>query len=257
MSWIDRNGRLGGRWSVVDLLFLLFLLSLSPLVPYGLRVLRPMPPEITAVVPGRCSPGESVRILGTNFQDGLRVNFGGVPAFSSEYYGSDLAIAYVPPDLAPGSYPVRLENPRGGAAVFDKPLELTPPGPRPQVPVVITCAFTDLSPEEADLLESSSRKEGAGDWSAGPSIVRVLKRGPMESFRAKPLETDRGKEYVLADVAVLGGLTEKDGQKRYFYGNQPLVFKLPFRFSLENRPFSGVIHREPDPDRPELTRRDP
>lgn len=256
MSLIDRSGRLGGRWSIVDLLALLFLLCLTPLVPYGLKVLRPMPPEILTVAPGRCSPGESVRIIGTNFRQGLRVTFGGMPAAGTEYYGTDLVIAYVPPELPPGNYPVRLENPRGGTSTWEKPLELIPAGPRPTVSVIVTCAFTDLSPEEADFLESSSKEAGAGDWSAGPSIVRVLKRGPMETLREKTRETDKGKEYVFADIAVLGEIVEMDGQKRYFYRNQPLIFELPLRFSLGNRPFSGVIRREPDPDRIELKRGD-
>ncbi len=194
-----------------------------------------------------------MRITGSNFKQGLQVTFGGVPALSTEYYGSDMVLSYAPPELPPGSYPVRLQNPGGAAAATaSRPVELFQPPPRPTVTVVMACAFTDLTGAEADLLESISSPAGEGSAAQDPRIVRVLKRGPMSALSSNPTPDQRGKEYVIADIALLGEVAEISGGKRYFYNNQPLLSEFPVRLSLNGHPFTAVVHREPDPNRPEM-----
>lgn len=251
MIWVDPRGRILGRVSVVDLLAALFLLCLAPLAGFGLRVMQPLPPRIAEIQPAHASPGESVRVLGSHFKEGIQASFGETPALSTQYYGTDLVIAYVPPELAPGRYLLTLRNRRGGSASSE--LEIVLPGPRPQVPVLITCAFTGLNPAEAAILESLSQEGGQGSPGGEPKIVRVLKRGPMSLFSSRPSPSDEGKEYVLADVVLLGEVADASDGRHYFYKNQPLAFKFPLRLSLHEHPFTGVIHRDPTSNRLELT----
>lgn len=260
MRILDPQGRLLGRFSVVDLLVLLFAMCLAPLVPFGLRVLRPLAPQITAVEPERVSPGESVRITGSRFQYGVEVVIGDLPALNTEYYGSDLVIAHVSPDLPPGRHLLRIRNLRGTSALWEKPLEVVAPGPRPEMAVIFTCAFTNLASGEVQLLETLTLQKSGPPLKENPRIVRILKRGPMSAWSGKDAQPLSGsgptggqpKEFVIADVAVWSEAAEIPGGKKYFYRNQPLIFKAPVRLPVGDHLLTGVIHREPDPDRPEL-----
>lgn len=256
MTWVDPQGRWLGKVSVVDLLALLFLLLLSPLALFGFRVLRPFPPEILEVIPSRAAPGESIRITGANFKHGVQVEIGGLPTRASEYYGSDLVVGYIPPELAPGRYPVRARNSNGAAGSWDRPLEVLPAPERPQVPVMLTFVFTELTPEEAARVQSLSQARAEPLSEDAPRLMRVLKHGTMKDFLAKPPAGSgsdwTGKEFVLADVALLAREAETPEGKRYFYRNQPLLFEFPVFLPLGGRTWTGVIHREPDPNRPEL-----
>lgn len=250
MKILDPQGRFFGWLSVVDLLILFFLGCLAPLFPFGLRILRPLPPRITAVEPGRVAPGDSLRITGSGFKYGAQAAVGDLPALSTEYYGSDLLIAYLSPDLAPGQHRVRVKNLRGDSTLWERTLEVADPGLRPQIPVMLTCGFTDLTAEEAELLVEAALQEKEGPLQEGPRIVRILKRGPMALWSTK--NADPSKEFVIADVAVLAEIAEIPEGKRYFYRNQILRFDFPVRLPVRGRLFTGVIHREPDPTRPEV-----
>ena len=254
MNLIDSQGRFLGRISLVDALVVLFLaLSFGPLPVFAYRVTKPREAKVRTVIPEEIVPSAPFHVNGTDFTRRSQIRIGDRLAYT-EYYGADLLVGYVPAGMDPGNYPVSVMKPDGSAATWGGTVKIVKPPVRSGVPVVMTVVFEDLQPEEADYLERCFQLQSkAFQEGSQPRLLRILKRGPMASFRRElPEETrkEEGRELILADVLILSDEEEWDGVKRYFYQGQPLLME---RVELEfgHRTYSGLIHRWPQP-KPDL-----
>ena len=80
MALVNEQGRLLGRFNLVDVVVGVFILGLLPLIYGSVVLFRPPPPEVLAVEPASlaAAPGQRVKIRGRNLRPYMRVSFGNV-----------------------------------------------------------------------------------------------------------------------------------------------------------------------------------
>ena len=109
MTFVDDQGRLFGRWNIVDALIGVVLIGLIPLL-YGAYVLfKPSRPSLTAIEPARILSGTDLdlKVRGTNLRPYMRVSVG--THQGNRFLFVDETEAVVPMDaLPPGVYDVIL-----------------------------------------------------------------------------------------------------------------------------------------------------
>lgn len=154
MAVIDSQGKLFGRFNLVDTLLVLLLLVALPLA-YAARVLfRDPPATLSQISPGALNQGVEglIELTGANFRPYMRVSFGTAQATSFQFYGPTQAFVPVPPVLERGTYDVVLFDHAREVARLPQALTITGP-PRPErVRVQVTGAFTSLTAETASKM---------------------------------------------------------------------------------------------------------
>jgi hypothetical protein len=75
MPFIDDRGRVLGRYNLLDLALIVFVLALLPIGIVAMRVFRETPPRIDSVSPASqpAGPARRIRVKGANFRPYLRV----------------------------------------------------------------------------------------------------------------------------------------------------------------------------------------
>ena len=238
MTWLDSRGRLLGKVSIVDGVLVLFLAALSPVVIYAYRANRPLPLQVTEILPREVPSGGILQIRGMNFTPQSQVLLGGSPASGIDYYGSNLLMVYLHRGFLPGSYSVSVRNPNGPEFRSEMEVEILPAVSKGKVPLILTVGIDDLDRETADLLEKGLADFGEHEGGA-PRLLRILGRYSME--------TDPSKERILADVFLIGEAEWWEKAEHYYYGGEPLHVNFRVPLEISGRTYPAIIHREPKP----------
>src|SRR5215218_10431037 len=109
MAMVDQQGRLFGRFNLVDAVVAVFVLGLIPLL-YGAAVLfRTPPPKLTSIEPSSLASGggQRVTIHGENLRPYMRVSFGNNQGRSFLFKSINEAQIELN-DMSPGVYDVVL-----------------------------------------------------------------------------------------------------------------------------------------------------
>lgn len=186
MPVIDSQGKVFGRFNLVDALLVALLLVAVP-AGYAARLLfRDPPARLTAISPTAVEQGTDrlIELTGTNFRPYMRVSFGNAQAASFQFYGATQAFAPMPA-LEPGAYDVVLYDHAREVARLPKAFSVTGPVRPPQVTLRIRGAYVGLTPEQAPQL-IPGRPLNASEGVIGsietrgeprPSIARVQVSG--------------------------------------------------------------------------------
>lgn len=150
---IDAQGRVFGRWNLVDALLVGLLLVALPAGFAAARLFRDPPPVLHSVSPGAMSQGtgQQVEIRGEHLRPYMRVSFGPVQGPAFLYYGPGQA--FVPlPALEPGTYDIVLYDYMREVARLPQSFTVTGPARPPTVRLEVTGAFAGISREMAGAL---------------------------------------------------------------------------------------------------------
>lgn len=147
MPVIDAQGRVFGRFNLVDTLVVVLLVAAIP-AGYGAHLLfRDPPAQLSGISPAVVtqSPVMQVSISGENLRPYMRVSFGNVQAPTFLFYGP--TSAFVPlPALAPGTYDVVLFDYMREVARLPNALTIVGALRPPSVKLHVSGAFTGLAP---------------------------------------------------------------------------------------------------------------
>jgi hypothetical protein len=151
MALIDEQGRLFGRFNVVDAILVIALAGILPGAYLAAVMFREAPATLTTIKPTTLSQGTNalVELSGERFRPYMRVSFGVVQATNFQYYSPTQAFVPLHPALEPGRYDIVLYDHAREVARIPNGLTVTGP-PRPaQVRLQVSGAFTGLTPELA------------------------------------------------------------------------------------------------------------
>lgn len=172
MTLVDQQGRVFGRWNVVDVVIGLVLLLLIPMLYAGYLLFRPAPATLTNVEPVQIAAHTDVdvTVTGTNFRPYMRVSFNHLQG--GGFFFADATRARVPVErLAPGVYDVVLYDHARELARLPRALEVVgPPGRGTQLDLIGT--FTAITAEQADRLKAGDVLPRLG------TITRLGRRVP-------------------------------------------------------------------------------
>ena len=163
MALVDDQGRLFGRWNVVDGLIGVVLLALIPLLYGAFLLFRPSASSLTSIEPARVIAGNEVEftVRGNNLRPYMRVSFGSEQGIT--YLFQDATKAVVPMrGLAPGVYDVILYDNAQERGRIPKGLEVVPLE-RPEVQLDLIGSFTGVPDVVVKQLKQGMRIEGVGE----------------------------------------------------------------------------------------------
>jgi hypothetical protein len=169
MPVIDSQGRVFGRFNLVDALLVVLLIAAVP-AAYAARVLfRDPPPQLTTISPSTADQGVDrlIELTGANLRPYMRVSFGTTQAASFQFYGTTQA--FVPlPALEPGTYDVVLYDHAREVARLPQAMSVTGPARPPQVQLRLRGAFIGLTSEQApQLIEGRP-------WNATEGVIGAI-----------------------------------------------------------------------------------
>lgn len=123
--FLDKQGRLFGKINLLDLMALLFLLSLAGTVRYAVVVLRHFSLEVVSVEPRRivAGPGQYVMMQGTGFDQSTTIKLGPFAARTSYLDASRIGIE-VNDEIEPGIHTIVVRDGRGRCVVLPDALEV-------------------------------------------------------------------------------------------------------------------------------------
>ena len=173
MKIIDAQGRLGGRLNLLDLAAVLFLLSLTGTVSYGLAVAQHRALAIVSVEPRRIVVGGEpcLFVKGTGFDAGTTVRIGNYPDRPAYLDESTLQVR-VEDDVLPGKYRVIVRNSRGRYAAFLDAVEIV------WVPEISGVKPKRIYDTEAELeIFGKYFDQQCMVWIAGQELTHVLPGG--------------------------------------------------------------------------------
>lgn len=166
MPVIDEQGRVFGRFNLVDALLVVLLIVAVP-AAYAARVLfRDPPAQLITISPPAVDQGTDrlIELTGANFRPYMRVSFGTTQAASFQFYGTTQA--FVPmPALEPGAYDVVLYDHAREVARLPRALAVSGPPRPPQVHLRLRGAYIGLTGDQAPQLV-----EGR-PWNASEGVI--------------------------------------------------------------------------------------
>lgn len=172
MALVDDQGRLFGRWNVVDALIGVVLLGLIPILYGAYLLFREAPPSLTSIEPARvfADSSQDITVRGTNLRPYMRVSFG--PHQGEHFLFSGETEAVVPIDKIPaGTYDVILYDNAQERARIPNGLEVVA-HPQAQTSFDLIGSFTGVSEAVAQSLKEGLSVSGLGE------IVRLGTRVP-------------------------------------------------------------------------------
>ncbi len=190
MSVIDTEGRLFGRFNLVDAVLVVLLVAAIP-AGYGAYLMfRDPPARLVAVMPTLLTqaPVMQVEIRGANLRPYMRVSFGTTQAPSFLFYGPTSAFVPLPP-LAPGTYDVVLFDYMREVARLPNALTIAGAVPPATVQLQVTGAFSGIKPgAKAELFKG---------------LVMLGPEGLIATIQsAEPLRQGEGLLYVSAEQTI-------------------------------------------------------
>jgi hypothetical protein len=182
MPLVDRDGRVFGRWNVIDVAIILFVFALIPLA-YGAYVMfRTPPPRLASIEPATLAVGKDLRVTvrGEHLRPYMRISFGDIQGNSFVFRNTSEALVDLNP-MPPGVYDVVLYDNSQERARLPRAFTVTPP-PLPVSEVMLVGTFGNLTAERAATLKSGMTVTNVGEIvSIGaplPETTRVF-AGPV------------------------------------------------------------------------------
>ena len=178
MTLVDDQGRLFGRWNVVDALIGVLLFGLVPLLYGAYLLFRPMPVVLTSIAPSRIQAGSDadVTILGNHLRPFMRVSFNAHQG--GGFLFADPSRAVVPVSgIPPGVYDVVLYDQAQERARLPKALEVVA-NPQAETQLDLIGSFTGLAEPVARQLKEGMPVVGLGQIlrlaPPAPSVTRTV-----------------------------------------------------------------------------------
>ena len=163
MPVVDANGRVFGRWNLIDAFVVLLLLGLVPLA-YGAYVLfQTPPPRLLAIEPATLvnAPGLRVSIKGENLRPYMRVSFNDVQGNSFIFRSTSEALIDLNP-MPPGVYDVVLYDNAQERSRLVKAFTLAPT-PLPDSQVFVVGTIGNLTLQRAQQITAGMTIAGIGE----------------------------------------------------------------------------------------------
>ena len=180
MAFVDRQGRLFGRWNVVDALVGLLLLVMIPLAYGAIVLFRTPQPTLTAVEPATITYAPRMRftVRGENFRPYLRVSLDSHQGKTFLFVDSTKADVEIP-DVPPGVYDVVLYDQSQERARLRKALTIAPSA-LPDAQLLAVGTFGNLRPEQVQGIRAGMVIADVGIVEAvgrpQPQVTRVFVR---------------------------------------------------------------------------------
>jgi hypothetical protein len=184
MTVVDQEGRVLGRWNVLDVSIVLIAVLVVPLLYGGYLLFRPVPATLTAIEPARVSVGEDsdVTVRGTNLRPYMRVSFNDRQGRTFMFSEPTTAKIGLPEELPAGIYDVILYDQAQERARLPRAFEVVAL-PRPRVAVDLIGTFTAVPQHLVARITPELELEGLGQirqvGKPAPSQTRIV-TGPAE-----------------------------------------------------------------------------
>ena len=182
MPLIDTEGRVFGRWAVVDALLGAFLLLALPAGFLAAVLFREPAPVLREVAPAAMSQGsgQQVEIRGEHLRPYMRVSFGTVQGPAFLFYSPTQAFVPLPP-LEPGTYDVVLYDYMREVGRLPGAFTVVGPPRPPTVRVEVEGAFAGITSEMATSMAPGHLMNAADGLisetlavgTAQPAVARV------------------------------------------------------------------------------------
>lgn len=211
MAIVDDQGRLFGRFNLVDALVAVFAIGLIPLL-YGAAMLFWQPqPVLTAVEPASLTVGPNMRfrVRGEHLRPYMRVSIGTHQGRDFLFRSTEEAEVNLP-EIPPGVYDVVLYDIAQERSRLSQVLTIEPP-PVPSTSVILTGHFGNVDAANAGKLQAGVVVTGIGTVrrvaEPVPGRVRITQNPltmevPVERAVIVPAELN-----VPCEMRVLGGMT--------------------------------------------------
>jgi hypothetical protein len=182
MAVIDRDGRVFGRFNLVDTLLVLIVVAALPAAYAAHLLFRDPEARLVRVSPGAIEQGSSrlIEINGEHFRPYMRVSFGDRQAPGFQFYGPTQA--FVPlPELEPGSYDVVLYDYTREVGRLPQAFTVSGPLRPPAIALRVRGAYINVTSEQAAMLAAGRGMDATEGMVATieareatrPSIARV------------------------------------------------------------------------------------
>ena len=196
MTLVDAEGRLLGRWNLVDAVVVVLAIGLIPIGYAAYALFRTPAPVLTAVEPSELAegPNQRVTIRGVNLRPYLRVSFNTTQGATFLFEDSTKAVVDLN-EMRPGTYDVILYD--YGQERHRLPGALTiRPGAAslPMTEVVVAGRFVDMTAEKAAALTPGTTLADRG------TVVEVMPlraSKPRVFFAGVPLEVPSASKQEL------------------------------------------------------------
>lgn len=144
MALVDDQGRVFGRWNLVDALVVLVVVGLMPLAYGAYALFRTPPPRILAVEPNQLlyGPNLQVTIRGEHLRPYMRITIDDKQAMNFLFHSDTTAVVDLG-DVSPGTFDVVLYDYAQERARLPKALTILPL-PLPSAHVDVVGAFRNL-----------------------------------------------------------------------------------------------------------------
>ena len=147
MPVIDQQGRVYGRFNLVDALLVLLLIVAIPAAYAAHLLFRDPPATVVRVWPEAVEQGSSrlIEIRGQHLRPYMRISFGDQQAAGFQFYGPELAFVPAPSGLEPGAYDVVLYDYMREVARMPKAFTVSGPMRPPTIKLRVRGAFIGQS----------------------------------------------------------------------------------------------------------------
>jgi hypothetical protein len=141
---VDEQGRLFGRWNLIDALVVLVVLALIPLAYGAYALFRTPPPRLIAIEPPKLlhGPNLQITIRGEHLRPYMRVTIDDKQARNFLFHSDTTAVVELG-DVSPGTFDVVLYDYAQERARLAKALTILPP-PLPSAHLDVVGAFRNL-----------------------------------------------------------------------------------------------------------------
>jgi hypothetical protein len=172
MPLVDEQGRVAGRFNLVDALVAVVILVVIPLAYGAYLLFQAPPPKLLGIEPATFYQGPNLRlgINGINFRPFMRVSLDNAQARTFLLASTKSAFVDLP-DLGPGTYDVVLFDYKQEVARLPKALTILPSASVSIVEMEVAGSFKQLSDKEASQL-----KNGTGFPATSP-IAQIVSVG--------------------------------------------------------------------------------
>jgi hypothetical protein len=170
MPLIDQQGRVFGRWNILDALLVLLVIVAMP-AAYAAHLLFSDPPaQLTRVWPAAVEQGATrlIEIKGEHLRPFMRISFGTQQAASFQFFGPEQAFVPAPAALEPGVYDVVLYDYMREVARLPQAFTISGPVRPPSIKLRMRGAFIDQT-------EQTIGKLVVGEpWNATEGVIAQI-----------------------------------------------------------------------------------
>ena len=172
------------------------------------------PPGVDVVDPSGGKPGDTVKIVGANFQEGVSATLG-EQAMTVTYKGVMALEGTVPEGLGPGEHTLVLTNPDGQIAEVPRAFAVAEP---PKELVICDDGFTAYTQLAAGrkLIKIDRHQKGAPEGTEPERLEIKFNEIEAVEYEAR----DLGEDYCSAIILRL-----KTGQRLVYEDSKQMIFK--------------------------------